>query len=93
MNHIDTSSFNISSTITAILPTAQVVYTADEDGRVVSNLSYPYPDMEELTRPPVRVGLYTTAIGLLSVLCRVLVASFNWAYSLVIGGSKSSSAI
>ena len=38
MDHIDSSSFNISSTITAILPLAQVVYTGDEDGKVVSYL-------------------------------------------------------
>ena len=37
MDHIDTSSFNISSTITAVLPMAHVVYTADDDGRVVGN--------------------------------------------------------
>ena len=36
MDHIDSSSFNISATITAILPMAQVVYTGDDDGRVVS---------------------------------------------------------
>ena len=39
MDHIDTSSFNISSAITAILPTAQAVYTADDDGRVVSSIA------------------------------------------------------
>ena len=38
LNHIDSNSFNISATITAVLPMAQVVYTGDEDGRVVSNL-------------------------------------------------------
>ena len=38
MDHIDSSSFNISATITVILPMAQVVYTGDDDGRVVSSL-------------------------------------------------------
>ena len=35
MNHMDTAGFNVDAAITCILPMAQVVYTGDEDGRVV----------------------------------------------------------
>ncbi|KAL9101654.1 MAG: hypothetical protein Q9163_003110 [Psora crenata] len=35
MDHMDQAGFNIGASITAILPMAQVVYTGDEDGRVV----------------------------------------------------------
>lgn len=36
MHHLDQAGFNIGASITAILPRAQVVYTGDDDGRVVS---------------------------------------------------------
>ena len=36
MHHMDQAGFNIGATITAILPMTQVVYTGDDDGRVVS---------------------------------------------------------
>ena len=36
LNHFDQSGSNISSAILSILPTAKVVYTGDDDGRVVS---------------------------------------------------------
>lgn len=36
MHHMDQAGFNIGASITAILPMAQVVYTGDDDGRVVS---------------------------------------------------------
>jgi len=36
MHHMDQAGFNIGASITAIMPMAQVVYTGDEDGRVVS---------------------------------------------------------
>ena len=36
MHHMDQAGFNIGATITAILPMAQIVYTGDDDGRVVS---------------------------------------------------------
>lgn len=39
LNHVDTSredGANFSASITCILPMAQVVYTGDDDGRVVS---------------------------------------------------------
>ena len=35
MNHMDTAGFNVSAAITSILPMNQVVYTGDDDGRVV----------------------------------------------------------
>ena len=35
MNHLDPAGFNVSAAMTCILPMAQVVYTGDEDGRVV----------------------------------------------------------
>ena len=35
MHHMDQAGFNIGATITAILPMAQLVYTGDDDGRVV----------------------------------------------------------
>ena len=35
MNHMDTAGFNISAAMTCILPMAQVVYTGDDDGRIV----------------------------------------------------------
>lgn len=38
MNHLDQAGFNIAGAMTAVLPMAQVVYTGDEDGRVVSIL-------------------------------------------------------
>lgn len=38
MNHLDPAGFNFHAAITCILPMAQVVYTSDEDGRVVSAL-------------------------------------------------------
>lgn len=38
MNHLDPAGFNVHAAITCILPMAQVVYTSDEDGRVVSAL-------------------------------------------------------
>lgn len=38
MNHLDSAGFNVSAAMTCILPMAQSVYTADEDGRVVSPL-------------------------------------------------------
>lgn len=38
MNHLDPAGFNFHAAITCILPMAQVVYTSDEDGRVVSTL-------------------------------------------------------
>lgn len=36
MHHLDQAGFNIGASMTAILPMAQVVYTGDDDGRVVS---------------------------------------------------------
>ena len=33
---MDSAGFNVSAAITAVLPMAQVVYTGDDDGRVVS---------------------------------------------------------
>lgn len=36
MHHLDSAGFNVSAAMTCILPMAQTVYTADEDGRVVS---------------------------------------------------------
>ena len=42
MNHVDTNSeqgLNINSAITCILPMPQTVYTGDEDGRVVRQIS------------------------------------------------------
>lgn len=36
MHHLDQAGFNVSAAMTCILPTAQTVYTGDEDGRVVS---------------------------------------------------------
>ena len=36
MNHLDSAGYNINTAITCILPTAQAVYTGDDDGRVVS---------------------------------------------------------
>ena len=36
MNHLDPAGFNFQAAITCILPMAKVVYTGDEDGRVVS---------------------------------------------------------
>ena len=36
MHHLDQAGFNVGAAITAILPMAQVVYTGDDDGRVVS---------------------------------------------------------
>ena len=36
MHHLDQAGFNIGASITAVLPMAQVVYTGDDDGRVVS---------------------------------------------------------
>ena len=36
MHHMDQAGFNVGASITAILPMAQVVYTGDDDGRVVS---------------------------------------------------------
>lgn len=35
MHHLDQAGFNVGAAITAILPMAQVVYTGDDDGRVV----------------------------------------------------------
>ena len=35
MHHMDQAGFNIGSSITAILPMAHIVYTGDDDGRVV----------------------------------------------------------
>lgn len=35
MDHLDQGGFNVSAAITSILPMAQVVYTGDDDGRVV----------------------------------------------------------
>ncbi|KAL9099060.1 MAG: hypothetical protein Q9187_009555 [Circinaria calcarea] len=37
MNHMDPAGYNLNAAITCILPTAQVVYTGDADGRVVSH--------------------------------------------------------
>ena len=39
MHHMDQAGFNIGASITAILPMAQVVYTGDDDGRVVRSLA------------------------------------------------------
>lgn len=36
MNHLDSAGFNFHAAITCVLPMAQVVYTSDGDGRVVS---------------------------------------------------------
>ena len=36
MHHMDQAGFNIGASITAILPRAQMVYTGDDDGQVVS---------------------------------------------------------
>ena len=36
MHHLDQAGYNVGAAITAILPTAQAVYTGDDDGRVVS---------------------------------------------------------
>lgn len=36
MHHLDQAGFNVSAAMTCVLPTAQTVYTGDEDGRVVS---------------------------------------------------------
>lgn len=36
MHHLDQAGFNVSAGMTCMLPTAQTVYTGDEDGRVVS---------------------------------------------------------
>ena len=41
MHHLDQAGFNVGAAITAILPMAQVVYTGDDDGRVVSRHFYP----------------------------------------------------
>lgn len=38
MHHLDQSGYNIGAAITAVLPTAKMVYTGDDDGRVVRNL-------------------------------------------------------
>lgn len=38
MHHMDQAGFNIGASITSILPMAQLVYTGDDDGRVVSHL-------------------------------------------------------
>ena len=35
MNHMDTAGFNVNAAITCIVPMSQVVYTGDDDGRVV----------------------------------------------------------
>lgn len=37
MHHLDPAGFNVSAGMTCMLPTAQTVYTGDEDGRVVSS--------------------------------------------------------
>ena len=36
MHHLDQAGFNVTSSMTAVLPMAHVVYTGDDDGRVVS---------------------------------------------------------
>lgn len=36
MHHLDQAGFNVGAAVTAILPMAQMVYTGDDDGRVVS---------------------------------------------------------
>ena len=41
MHHLDQAGFNVGAAVTAILPMAQMVYTGDDDGRVVS-LCYMY---------------------------------------------------
>ena len=38
MHHLDQAGFNVAASMTAVLPMAQVVYTGDDDGRVVSSL-------------------------------------------------------
>ena len=42
MHHMDQAGFNIGATITAILPMSQVVYTGDDDGRVVRQIFNEY---------------------------------------------------
>ena len=43
MNHMDTAGFNVNATMTCILPMNQVVYTGDDDGRVVCFLLVLFP--------------------------------------------------
>ena len=53
MHHLDPTGYNISSSITAVLPLAQMVYTGDEDGKVVSTafiyFFFPFSFREEQT--------------------------------------------
>ena len=43
MNHMDPAGYNLNAAITCVLPMAQVVYTGDADGRVVSCCLFSYP--------------------------------------------------
>lgn len=47
---MDQAGFNIGASITAILPMAQVVYTGDDDGRVVRSLPQRYRSAELTSR-------------------------------------------
>ena len=51
MNHMDTAGFNVNAAMTCILPMSQVVYTGDDDGRVVC--LPPFRSYPSLTKLPV----------------------------------------
>ena len=38
LNHLDQAGFNVTAAITSLLPMPLVLYTGDDDGRVVSRV-------------------------------------------------------
>ena len=40
LNHLDQAGFNVTAAITSLLPMPLVLYTGDDDGRVVSDIPY-----------------------------------------------------